>query len=490
MFNHINQIRRSIYSNKIFKNSLFGIFSNILQNIFFSVFFIIVARVYSSEDFGNYVICNTIYSFILGFSTLGLGNWFIRELKNYDKRELLVAKFLKIQFLLGCFFYIINIIISCSIYDSPFIRIMSLIFGLNIITDNLIYVVKSIGIADLRQEKTYIFSTLESLFKFLIACLIIFIPVSMKSLVFLLIVLRFSILYLFMNYGIETKISLKNILNSKSDIHELLRIIKSNWSFVVIATIAVVNWRIGNIFVSKYLTISDVGFYEVSFKLLSIAYIIPVVVSTSVYPFLVDIVKENKLMKYYPNLFRIFNFYGFFAFSIIYSFSDYLIPLLFGKQFSIVSIYCKQMFVVMLFFPSVLLQANLMIAVKKEKTDMYCNLFSLCLNILICAIALPLIKSVSVVIFAIVASFALFHVIQDVVLIRSNIISVFHVFSHYFITIICLVFYYFISKVLNGWATFSMFWTLVLIISFLLIKSDRNKNLLRTNLFKILPDKI
>ena len=105
-FNIVNKIVK----NKLFKNSALGILSNLVQNILFSIFFIIVARHYSVEDFGNYVICNTIYSFILGFSTLGLGNWFIRELKETDNRELLITKFIKIQFILGCFFYLLNII--------------------------------------------------------------------------------------------------------------------------------------------------------------------------------------------------------------------------------------------------------------------------------------------------------------------------------------------------------------------------------------------
>ena len=157
------------FSNNVIKNSFWGVATNVIQNICFSAFFIIVARNYTSEDFGYYIISNTIYSLLLGFSTLGLGNWFIRELLNSTDREILINKFYKIQIIIGVLFYFINIIISYSIYTNEMIRVLSIIIGINLIFDNIIYVVKSINIADLDQIKTYFLSTLEAVIKFLIS---------------------------------------------------------------------------------------------------------------------------------------------------------------------------------------------------------------------------------------------------------------------------------------------------------------------------------
>ncbi len=485
-FNIVNKIVK----NKLFKNSALGILSNLVQNILFSMFFIIVARHYSMEDFGNYVICNTIYSFILGFSTLGLGNWFIRELKETDNRELFITKFIKIQFILGCFFYLLNVIISFSIYSSEVIRLFSILFGLNIISDNLIYVFKSVGIADFRQEKTYLISTIESFLKFLIGCLVLVLPFSMTSLILLLISLRLSILYVYFKFGMDSFISLDILKKTNTDFYEIFNIVKENWAFVVIAGIAVINWRIGNIFVSKYLTIRDVGFYEIAFKLLSIAYIIPVVISTSVFPFLVELIKENRLMIHYPNLLRLFSIYGFFTFTVIISFSDLLVPFLFGNQFSAVTIYCKQMFLVMIIFPSVLLKANLMIAVKKEKKDMYCNFLSLCLNVIICIVLLNYFKTISVVILAIVVSFLFFSIIQDFILVKSKIISVYNVLSFYIISAIGLMIYYLLSIFLNKMATFTLFWLVGLVFFYYYVKIQKQKSDIGANSFRLLFGKI
>ena len=134
---------------------MWGLISNVLQNILFSVFFVIIARVYSETEFGNYVIANTIYSFVMGFSSLGLGHWFVRELINTENKEKLTQSFFKIQGLIGIFFYLINVVISFSLYQDPLIRNISLILGINIIFDNIINAVKSLNIANQEQKKKH-----------------------------------------------------------------------------------------------------------------------------------------------------------------------------------------------------------------------------------------------------------------------------------------------------------------------------------------------
>ena len=93
------------FKSPVFKNSFWGVVSNVLQNLFLSVFFIMIARKYSTSDFANYIIANTLYSFVLGFSTLGLGYWFIREFINTDNKRLLLDKFFKMQLYVGILFF-------------------------------------------------------------------------------------------------------------------------------------------------------------------------------------------------------------------------------------------------------------------------------------------------------------------------------------------------------------------------------------------------
>lgn len=54
----------------ILSNSLWGIGSNVLQNVFLGLFFVIIARQYSTTDFAGYLVANTVYQFVAAFSTM------------------------------------------------------------------------------------------------------------------------------------------------------------------------------------------------------------------------------------------------------------------------------------------------------------------------------------------------------------------------------------------------------------------------------------
>ncbi len=283
------------YSVPLVKNSVWGIVSNVTQNILFSTVFIIIARKYSTEDFASYVIANTLYAFVVAFSSLGLGQWFIRELMNSENKAALINKFFKMQLFIGIFFYAVNVIWSYAIYESVLIRSLSMLIGINVIFDNLIYVIKQINIAQLEQKKTFMILTTEAFLKLLIASLLFISPIPILWLSLMLILLRLVTLNLFIRVGSSKLVSFVEILKTKVEFKEIRKIIISNYAFLVISSISVVYWRIGNILVSKVLTLKDVTNYDISLKLWSMAIILPVIVSTSLYPMLVKSFKKSML---------------------------------------------------------------------------------------------------------------------------------------------------------------------------------------------------
>ena len=119
-------------SGKIIRNSTWGVSSSIIQNLLYSVFFLIVARKYGIEEFSSYVISNNIYGLMLSFSAMGLGQWFIRSMIQSEEKSI-IEKFFKIQVILGIIFYFLNILITLTHYEDKIIRTLSLIKGLNII---------------------------------------------------------------------------------------------------------------------------------------------------------------------------------------------------------------------------------------------------------------------------------------------------------------------------------------------------------------------
>ncbi len=469
----------STLKNNTIRNSFWSIISNVVQNIFLSIFFIIIAREYTTLDFSNYIIANTIYSFVLGFSSLGMGHWFIREYVNTVNKRELIDQFFKMQLNIGIVFYFINILISFILYDSGSIRILSIIMGINLIFDNIIYVIKSLNIAELDQKRSSFLLVIEAFLKVIVsACLFIF-PVNIIMLCFILIAIRFISLNIFIQYGTKTGIDIFRIISVKLDFNHLKKLIRNNWSFVIISSISVINWRIGNIIVSKFLNIRDVANYEISYKLLSISYLIPIMATTSLYPNMIKANSEKveNLKMIYNKAFVPLCIYGFLSFTFIYSFADYIIPFLFGIKYSDTSSYCKEMFLVMLIFPTIFLQANVLLTLKLEKLDMICNIVCLFINITISLISLQFFRTLSVINYSVFLSFVVFHLMQDIILIKKKIISYQHVSKFYSLSTIIVLVYIFISKLISSQLVFILFWTIA-VLFYLLYNKRKNFNYL------------
>jgi O-antigen/teichoic acid export membrane protein len=438
----------NIRNSNLIKNSFWGIAANLLQNIFYSVFFIVIARKYSTEEFSSYILANSIYAFIVAFSSMGLGQWFIRELIVTNKKNELIAQFFKIQFITGVLFYCINIVLIFTIYDTVLVRNLSMFIGINIIFDNIIYVITFNNIAQQEQKKNFIVLTIEALLKFLSACLLYFIDLPIVYLSIVLIAIRLTTLSIFIRMGVSYISGLVSIISVKLNWATFFNILKENWAFIVIGSSSVIYWRIGILLVSKNLPITDVAIYEISYKFFAIAQVLPFIVSTSIFPKFIKTLQAGlyDIKVLYKKAFIGYTIYGLFVYSFVFTFSDALIPYLFGIKYFTTPLYCKEMFLTILIFPTVLLQANLLVAMKLEKIDMKLNLVSLIIHLFISSIGLFYYKSLSVINYSIFISFIAFHFLQDVILYRLKIVSFLHIFLFYLSCFIYLPLNYLINS--------------------------------------------
>jgi O-antigen/teichoic acid export membrane protein len=114
-------------------------------------------------------------------------------------------------------------------------------------------------------------------------------------------------------------VNIKAILQTSIDWTEIKKLLISNWSVVVIGSISIIYWRMGNILISKILQAQNVANYEISFKLFSMAEILPVIVSTSLYPLLVKTYQESqeKTIQLFRRALVAYALYGILAFTFI-----------------------------------------------------------------------------------------------------------------------------------------------------------------------------
>lgn len=431
----MNWLKQKKYlQSSLIQNSAWGIIANALQLAFVFVFFAIVARKYHTGDFARFLISNTVYQLVAAFSSLGLGQWFIRQYAAEDDKLAFTGKFLKTQIGLGSLFYLVNTVAAFLIYPDGQIRILCIVLGTNIIFDNLINAIKSLNIAENEQRKTASILVIDGFLKLLVGCLLFIHPFTVVVLAVMMIVVRIFTLSLFIKLGSSSRINLELLWRSKISLGDLKLLVVKNWQFIVIGSISIIYWKIGNIIISKLLTLNHVADYEIAFRIFSVLQIMPVVVSATIYPRFIRYFNENDkqaLIHLYKNVFLIYAIFAILSYAFIYSFSGFIIPLAFGTGYPGAVACLQQMFLTFLLLPTVLLQANLIVAIGLEKLDMWFNVASLVINVAGCFIGLYFIKELAVVNYAVFFSFIVFHILQDVILIRKGFITVKH----------CLLFY-------------------------------------------------
>lgn len=461
--NILNKFKNAC-ANVLFKNSCWGIISHLSQTVFVSVFFIIVARKYSTIEFADYIIAITLYQLIAAFSTLGLSQWFVREIASTSNRKELIGKFFKIQICIGVIFYFINILFAFAIYDEKTIHILAVLFGINIIFDNLINAIKCLNIADYEQNKTFIILTVEAFLKVATGCLLFVYPFTLVELSVILLCIRFVTLNLFLKFGSSSMVDLKTIWNYEISVFNMKQIVILNWPFIIIGSVSMVNWRIANIIISKTLAVTDIANYEISYKIFSVAQLLPVIVSASIFPLLIKLYNERNMIKFsefYQKTHLYYLLFGLLSYTFIYSFSDLFIPLAFGTKYSSTSMYTKQMFCTILVFPTLFLQANVLIAMKFEKYDMWFNIVALISNVSISLMGLKYVRSLEVVNVAIFIAFIIFHILQDILLVRIKVTSTKKVLAFHALSIVSALGYVGLSETTNRYLLFTLYWAVI-----------------------------
>ncbi len=433
---------------------------------------------------------------MLSFSAMGLGQWFIRSLMkdNEIENRVTIAKFFKMQLILGLIFYLVNVTLSALLYRNETIIILSSILGINIIFDNLIYVIKHINIKNFEQKKTFAINISDAILKFTLAILIFTIKIPLIAMALSIIFMRFISLNMFIKYGTSNHITIKQIINQNIRYLEIKNIIINNYSFVIIGSISVFFWSLGGIIVSIFYSYNDVSNYEIAFKLFSIAEIIPVIVSSSIFPMLIKLDKENyyKKIQLYKNAFIVYSIYGLLSYTFMLSYSKDIIPFAFGINFGESVKMSEDMFLTMVVFPSGLLQANMLISMNHEKLDMKLNIISLTVNLVLSMLGTILIGKVFVINSSIFIAFLVFHILQNIYLVRFNVLSIFEVMKNYGVLISIVISFEYINNVFDSKLLFFYYWIAIIIAvgSIIFIKqkiklvSNKNLDNKRTEMIK------
>jgi O-antigen/teichoic acid export membrane protein len=453
--------------NRLFKNSVWGVIAQFSQTIFTTLFLVIIARSYNTEVFAGFIISTVLYQLITAFSSLGLNQWFIREVSGTTDKVDLINKFIKIQIYSSAIFYLINVLLGFVMYDDSLIQILTIILGINIVCDNLLNAIKCLNISEFAQKKSFVIFSLEALLKLAVTCVLFLVPLSIVTLSATLVIIRLVTLNLFLKMGSSSLVNFRSLKRYKVSLRYLKGLLVSNWAFIIIGSVSIINWRIAAIIISKTLSSLDIANYEISYRLFSVGTMLPIVVSASIFPVFTKYFKDGELKDfrtYYSNLHFIYVFYGLIAFTFIYSFADILIPIVFGANYTSAGSSTRQMFLTMLVFPTAFLQANVLVALKLEKLDMWLNVASLFIYLTFCLIGLYFVKSLITVNISIFIGFLSFRILQDILLISKKISTMKQIGQFYILNILVISGYTLLTEYFNPQFVFIIFWTFLILI--------------------------
>lgn len=441
-----------------------GIISNLLQNIFFSFFFIILVRHYDKTNLGYYIIGNFLYATLSSIAALGIGNSYVRNYKNASDKKKVLSEFLQLMTISSICFMLINVFTSHILYNQNEIHVLSYILGLHIFIDNVFYAVRYHQFGTDRQKIAYRLLVADSIIKLVVAGLLLFFDITIIKLLVFVSFFRILVLIFTWRYYMNPHNFLDTLLSEKMNLFKLVKLIKTEHTFIIISFLAILNWRTGSFYISKYFSIEDVTEYEIAFKLFSITYMVPVVVSNALYPRFVSLQKDmHSLYKLYRGSFIFLLLFGTGTYTFMHAFAEQIIHFLFGTNHINAVEYAKDIFLIMLPYPIIQLQASYLVAGGGEVYDLWGNLLVCCTTIILGYIFLRYYHEVTAVIYSLFLSFIVFIVFQEVVLNKYRKSFALSNLLLYGITAIGIFCFHLLVKATNHSIAFPLFWSVTII---------------------------
>ena len=304
-------------------------------------------------------------------------------------------------------------------------------------------------------------------------------PFSIIQLALLLVIVRFLTVNILLRLGAGNGgLRIASCWSTAIDFEDVKEIIFSNWKFAVVGCVYIVNWRFANILISKFLPLQDVANYEIAFKVFSLAGMLPAIASSTIYIHYIKYFNSGELDKlryFFSTFFKLYTIFAMVSYAFVYSFGDFLIPYIFGENYvdSVVSV--KLMFLTLLFSATSSLQANLIVAMKMEKTDMQFNIIYMLFNLASCSIGLYFFKSLSVVNYSILGAVFLFHFLQDIVLIKRGIVTIRSRIIFFILLAVFLLSYQYLASHFNPYVLFVVYGLGLMSVGLLFVHQHRKR---------------
>ncbi len=375
-------IRQSIAKNIILQISLF------LFNLLAGLYSIsLIARYLGQITFGKYGFISSFYFFFITLLDLGISVVAIREIaKERDRAANLLSSFVTFKLFISILLSFLAVAVA-NIF--PFPADLRLI--LSVYSPILIFIalgsIQVIFEADLRYE----YIALSGLFWRISSLLLIILTVRLNlGLVFIVISFLFA-------EGVKCVIfylSSRRFINIKFpliDIRLWLELVRNAFPVFVTSLLITSIRNIDVMMLTKMKGFAEVGLYLAPYRLCDMSLSIPIALMSSVFPLMSKFYRQDHgvFKKIYQETFDMLSICGILLTVLVLIFADKLIILLFGPGFA----RSAEAFRILIFSTLLVYLAigsgSLLVAVDKQRANMWFYLFGAPLNIVLNLILIP-----------------------------------------------------------------------------------------------------
>lgn len=320
---------------KIIINSFWLVFDKIIKLSFGLIIGIGIARYFGPEIFGKYNFANSIVVLFGTVLPLGTEAILIRELvKDYNKNEELLSFSFYLHFLSGIVFFIASIFL---LYVLKFEDTTTFNIGL-ILAFSLLFRFLSVPryFFESRTEIKYIIYIENSLFLLFSLIRIGLLYFSYDVYCFIYSFLFEAIISYLLIFIYYCNIKGFNILYFPK-FTKWFVLLKESFPIFISGLSVILYMKIDQLMIGMLLGDSSVGFYSVAVKLSEFWYFLPLGISASFYPTLIEL-KKSSIAKYketFQNLHIVLFMISIFMAFIVQIFGNWIVEFLYGVDFSL-----------------------------------------------------------------------------------------------------------------------------------------------------------
>ncbi|WKJ88633.1 flippase [Methylomonas montana] len=317
---------------RYFKNTLWMMIEQVLRIIAGLLVGIWVARYLGPEQFGLFSYILAFTSIFSGMARLGLDGIMVRELVNQrDQRDIYLGTAFWLE-LIGAF-----IVIAIIIIIVPFTS--------NDATTNFFIFIITAGLVFQSFEVVEYYFQSQVLAKVVSICKVI--QLTLSSLIKVYLVMTNAELFLFVLVTLFDSLTLATCYFIAYSFHEkpsffkcfditiVKKLIKDSWPLTLSSIVVMIYMRINQIMIKDMLGEYEVGIYSAAVRLSEAWYFIPVMITSSIFPAILNAKKSNEEL-YNQYLQRLYTFMVWLAIGIAIPMtflSDWLIAFLYGEAY-------------------------------------------------------------------------------------------------------------------------------------------------------------